>query len=224
MLVGTIASLWRYPVKALRADALDRVAVLRDGLAGDRVAALVVETPGHARAGKPFRGKESGRLHLTHDPRTAAAYAAHAGVKVALDRSQPRWFDAAPVSVLLDLWVHDAEALVGTALDPRRFRPNLYVRAAPGFALREADLVGATLRAGEVALRVLKPTRRCVTPSYDIATGITGPDVLRALAQHRDASIGIYCEVVTTGELAVGATVQLEAAEATEPNGTNAPR
>ncbi len=54
----------------------------------------------------------------------------------------------APVSLLLDLWVHDVEALVGETLDPLRFRPNLYVRAAPGFAMREQDLVGATLRAG----------------------------------------------------------------------------
>jgi MOSC domain-containing protein len=207
--VGTIASLWRYPVKALGAEALERVAVLPDGLAGDRTAALVVETPTHARAGKPFRGKESGRLHLTRDPQTAASYAADAGVLVTLDRSQPRWFDQTPISLLLDLWVQDVEALVGVALDPLRFRPNLYVRTAPGFVLREPDLVGAVVHAGSVALRVLKPTIRCVTPNYDVATGAGGPDVLRAVAQHRGTALGVYCEVITPGELALGDAVRL---------------
>ena len=209
MEVGTLASLWRYPVKALRPQPLERVEVLTDGLAGDRTAALVVESPLHPRAGKPFRGKESARLHLTGDPETAASYAADAGVLLTLDRSRPRWFDLAPVSLLLDLWLHDAEALVGEELDPQRFRPNLYVRAAPGFAKREQELVGATLRAGAVVLRVTHATRRCVVPNYDLATGASGPDVLRALAQHRDARIGIYCDVVVPGEVALGDQVQL---------------
>lgn len=213
MEVGTIASLWRYPVKALRPEALERVAVLPDGLAGDRTAALVVESPFHPRAGKPFRGKESSRLHLTADPATAATYAADAGVLLTLDRSQPRWFDVAPVSLLLDLWVADVEALLGEALDPRRFRPNLFVRAAPGFAKREQDLLGATLRAGTAELRVTKVTRRCVTPNYDVASGTAGPDVLRALAEHRDARIGVYCDVVIPGEVALADPVTLVSAE-----------
>jgi uncharacterized protein YcbX len=201
--VGTIASLWRYPVKALRPEALQRVAVLPDGLAGDRTAALLVESPLHPRAGKPFRGKESSRLHLTADPATAASYAADAGVLLTLDRSLPRWFDVAPVSLLLDLWVADVEALVGETLDPQRFRPNLYVRAAPGFVKREQDLVGTTVRAGDAVLRVTKVTRRCITPNYDVATGTVGPDVLRALAEHRESRIGVYCDVVEPGEVAL---------------------
>lgn len=211
--VGTIASLWRYPVKALRPEALERVAVLPDGLAGDRTAALVVESPSHPRAGKPFRGKESSRLHLTADPATAATYAADAGALLTLDRSQPRWFDVAPVSLLLDLWVADVEGLLGEALDPQRFRPNLFVRAAPGFAKREQDLLGTTLRVGTAELRVTKVTRRCITPNYDVATGTVGPDVLRALAEHRDARIGVYCDVVTPGEVALAERVTIVSAE-----------
>ncbi|MDB5041357.1 MAG: putative Fe-S protein, partial [Candidatus Eremiobacteraeota bacterium] len=164
---GTIAALWRYPVKALKAEPLTRVEILPDGLAGDRTAALLVETPTHARAGKPFRGKELPLLHLTRDPETAASYAADANVLVTLSREEPRWFDARPVSILLDLWVADAEALVGVPLDPLRWRPNLYVRAAPGFVKREADLVGATLRSGDVVLRVVDTIKRCVTTTYD---------------------------------------------------------
>jgi uncharacterized protein YcbX len=201
---GTIAALWRYPVKALKAEPLTRVEILPDGLAGDRTAALVVETPTHARAGKPFRGKESPLLHLTADPETAASYAADANVLVSLARDQPRWFDARPVSILLDLWVHDAEALVGETLDPLRWRPNLYVRAAPGFTKREGDLVGATLRCGDVDLRVVDTIKRCVTTTYDIATGESDPRVLGEVARNRANVMGIYCEIVTPGVVSVG--------------------
>ncbi|GAC1616773.1 MAG: MOSC domain-containing protein [Candidatus Elarobacter sp.] len=202
--VGTIAALWRYPVKSLRGEPLDRTAVLADGLAGDRTAALVVETPSNARAGKPYRGKESHLLHLTAAPATAASYAADAGVMVTLDRSQPRWFDAGPVSLLLDLWVRDVEALVGEELDPLRWRPNLYVRTAPHFTRREPALVGATLHVGSVVLRVVDTIARCVTTTYDVATGARLPLVLEAVATRRGNVVGVYCEVVTAGEVALG--------------------
>jgi uncharacterized protein YcbX len=202
--LGTIAALWRYPVKSLKAEPLARARILADGLEGDRTAALVVETPTHARAGKPYRGKESAQLHLTGDPATAASYAADAAVMVTLDRTQPRWFDAAPVSVLFDLWVRDVEALVGEPLDPLRWRPNLFVHAAPDFTRRELSLLGTTLRAGTAVLRVVDTNRRCVTPTYDIATGFPLPRVLEAVATQRENVVGIYCEVVTPGEIAVG--------------------
>jgi len=205
--LGTIAALWRYPVKSLRAEPLTRAEVLPDGLAGDRTAALVVETPTHRRAGKPYRGKESAQLHLTADPWTAGSYAADANVAVTLDRTQPRWFDAGPVSLLLDLWVRDVEALVGRELDPLRWRPNLYVRTAPDFTLREPALVGTTLRAGGAVLRVVDTIRRCVTTTYDIATGEALPIVLEAVAAQRNNVVGVYCEVVTPGDVALGDAV-----------------
>jgi uncharacterized protein YcbX len=205
--LGTVTALWRYPVKSLRAEPLERANVLADGLEGDRAAALIVESPEHARAGKTFRGKESSRLHLTADAETAASYAHDAGVEVALDRRQSRYFDRGPVSVLFDLWVRDAEALVGEQLDPLRWRPNIYVRATPDFVRREPDLVGTAMHVGSVVLRVVETIGRCVTTTYDVATGEALPSVLSEVARQRNNVMGVYCEVVTPGELAVGDTL-----------------
>ena len=130
-------------------------------------------------------------------------------MRVTLDRTQPRWFDARPVSVLLDLWVRDVEALVGEPLDPLRWRPNLYVTALPDFAKREADLVGSALRAGGVVLRVVATNRRCITPTYDVATGDALPIVLEAVATQRANVVGVYCEVEVPGEVALGDIVRL---------------
>ena len=166
--------------------------------------------PLHARAAKPFRGKESSRLHLTGDPETAASYAADDGVLVTLDRSRERWFDSGTVSLLVDLWVRDVEALVGEALDPLRWRPNIYVEASAGFALREPDLVGRTLRAGEVELRVADTIKRCVTTTYDVQTGDAFPLVLEAVALERANVVGVYCDVVVPGELRAGEALALD--------------
>jgi uncharacterized protein YcbX len=207
--VGQIAGLWRYPIKSLKGEPLHRAAVLADGLEGDRTAALVVETPTHARAGKPYRGKESAHVHRTADPVTAASYAADANVMVTLDRTRPRWFDAGAVSVLLDLWVRDVEGLVGEPLDPLRWRPNLYVTSMPGFVKREADLVGSALRAGGVVLRVVATIRRCITPTYDVASGDALPRVLEAVATQRANVVGVYCDVEMPGDVAIGDVMRL---------------
>lgn len=209
MHAGTVAALWRYPIKSLKAEPLTRATILSDGIEGDRTAALIVETPMHARAGKPYRGKESNQLHLTSDPETAASYAADRNVMVTLDRQQPRWFDARPVSVLFDLWVRDVEGLVGEALDPLRWRPNIYVTAGPSFFRREPALVGASLSVGSVVLHVVDTIDRCVTPNYDVATGEPLPAILEAIARQRGNVMGVYCEVATPGELSVGDTVAL---------------
>jgi uncharacterized protein YcbX len=210
MELGTLAALWRYPVKSLRAEALARVTVLTEGLEGDRTAALVVTTPAHARAGKPYRGKESAQLHLTNDPAVAASYAADAQVDVALQNGAERWFDARPISLLLDRWVREVEALVGEPLDPLRWRPNLYVTAGAGVGTSEDDLIGAQVHVGSVVLRVVEPIHRCVTTTYDLATGASDPRVLREVAQRRDNVVGVYCEVVTPGEIAVGDALTVE--------------
>jgi hypothetical protein len=139
----------------------------------------------------------------------AASYAAEAQVAVTLQNDGERWFDARPVSLLLDRWVREVEALVGEPLDPLRWRPNLYVATAAGVEASEDDLVGARVHVGSVVLHVLEPILRCVTPTYDIATGESDPRVLREVAQRRANVVGVYCEVVTPGEIAVGDTVTL---------------
>ena len=109
-----------------------------------------------------------------------------------------------PVSVLLDLWVHDVEALVGERLDPLRWRPNLYVEASPGFSAREPELVGATLRAGSVELQVVDTIERCVTPTYDVATGEPLPPVLERVARDRSNVVGSIATCSRPEKVALG--------------------
>jgi len=206
LLVGTVQSIWRYPVKSLAAAALDEITIAQDGIPGDRAQALIVRD-GHARFGKPYRGKENNLLHTTGDPERAKVIAAKRGVTVDAQSQHPHYFDCAPISLIVDRWLNAASELVGYELEPLRFRPNIFVRAAEHFDLDETSLVGTRLGVGGAVLRVREPIERCVTTTYDVRTGEADPSVLRAITEHRAACLGIYCDVDLSGRIAIGSTV-----------------
>lgn len=202
MLVGTLEAARRYPVKSLRGEPLDCVTVDDDGIPGDRASALFVRA-GHARAGNTYRGKEHDRLHLFDDVENARAAAAERGVDVELRRAS-HFFDAGAISLLIDRWLAGLSAHVGYAVEWERFRPNLFVLAAPGFASNESELVGGELELGTVRLRVRSAIVRCVTTTYHPRGEASDPEVLRYVAQRRDACMGVYCDVVRPGVARVG--------------------
>jgi uncharacterized protein YcbX len=199
--LGTLARIWRYPVKSLRGEALDAVDVGIEGLEGDRRRALIVTSPEHARSGKPYRGKEHNLLHTRGDVAAARALATERGIDTEARVGGP-FFDDQPVSVLLDCWLRELEGLVGVTLDPVRFRPNLFVETTRPCCAEES-LVGAAFAVGHAVLRVVSPIERCVTPTYDPSSGVANPAILRALAQHRDTLMGVYCRVERTGRVAL---------------------
>jgi uncharacterized protein YcbX len=199
--IGRVTNLWTYPVKSLHHVAHDAIEVVEDGLLGDRRAALFVATEEHARSGKPYRGKEDNRLHLLHGPEEARDAAQDRGVDLVV-RNGERYYDAGDVSLIFDRWVAEVERGLGRTLDPLRWRPNLYAAASSEFS--EKDLVGVRLQIGEVVLRVVAPTGRCVTTTYDQETGESDGEVLRFVAKSRDNTMGVYCTVEQTGKVSVG--------------------
>jgi uncharacterized protein YcbX len=207
--VGELAAIWRYPTKSLAAQPLDSTAVEADGIPGDRAGALFVQT-GHARTGKTYRGKENNLLHTVSQPHDAARIAAQSGVHVEM-RAEPgqRYFDDAPISLIFDRWIAEVERALETPLDPRRWRPNFYARAAAGFSLLEDDLIGRSIEIGDVVLRARDTIKRCVTTTYDIETGERDDDVLLYVAQNRAAVMGVYCEVELAGTVRAGDALRL---------------
>jgi uncharacterized protein len=202
MFIGTLDALRRYPVKSLRGEALDRVEVESTGIPEDRASALIVRA-GHARLGKTYRGKEHDRLHLFSDAEAAIGAAAQRGVDVDV-RAGERFFDAAPVSLIVDRWLREVSEYVGYPVEWERFRPNFFVRAAAEFVHDESELVDATLQLGSVRLRVRVPIERCVTVTYHPKGEANDPAVLGFLAQRRNAWMGIYCDVLEPGTARIG--------------------
>jgi uncharacterized protein len=209
VLIGTLAAIHRYPVKALRGEPLDEADVLADGIAGDRTVALVVVSSGHSRTGKTYRGKENARLHTVDSVERGLQAAQAAGVEAMRDDDAGRYFDVHPISLIFDTWLAALDAFTGGQAEPLRFRPNLVATAAPGFTRREAELVGTRLRIGGVELAVVKPIERCVTPSYDLETGERDRTLAKALAVDIGNIMGIYCTVTQPGRIATGDRIEL---------------
>jgi uncharacterized protein YcbX len=108
------------------------------------------------------------------------------------------------VSIINLASVAALEQLMGAAVDPLRFRGNLYLTGWP--AWRELDLVGEEIAIGSDArLKIVKRIVRCAATNVDPGTGIRDlaiPEALQRAYGHADC--GIYAEVVTAGEIAVG--------------------
>jgi uncharacterized protein YcbX len=211
IVLGELDAIWRYPVKSLAAEPLQSTRVEADGLPGDRTAALKVAA-GHARLGKPYRGKENNLLHTTPDARSAIAFAAQRGVTVTLEsETGSRYFDDAPVSLIFDRWIAEVERALQMPLDPRRWRPNLYAKAATDFSFSEPELTDRIIEIGDTVLRVRDTIKRCVTTTYDVATGEPDDDVLLYVAQRRANVMGVYCDVELAGTVRVGDALRLRA-------------
>ena len=201
-----VAELWRYPVKSLRGESLERAQVLGDGLAGDRLT-RVLGPAGERITGRTARGLlglqggiDAGGEPLVGgrpwgSPEALAAIRSVAGDWAEL-APLGRHFDAVPVHVVSD----GAVAALGE--DRRRLRPNIVVAGLGGLAERE--WVGRRLRIGSVELMARELCERCVMTTIDPDTLEVRPDVLRRINSEFGGYAGVYCEVAVPGEIAVG--------------------
>jgi uncharacterized protein YcbX len=122
------------------------------------------------------------------------------------------FFDLAVVHVLTTATIERLRTLYPEGrFEVRRFRPNIVVATRPdaqGFV--ENDWIGRTLAIGdEVRLNVTGPCPRCVMTT--LAQGDLPKDagILRAAAQHNQANVGVYADVVAGGTVRRGDPVRL---------------
>ena len=214
-----LAGLWRYPVKSMAAEPLDRAEVGWHGVDGDRRWAFV--RPGLERSDFPWltiRERPEMRHYVPAggvvrtpsgeeldpaDPRLAAELGA--GVRVI--KQNRGVFDIAPLSLITTGTIATLSAIVGRELEVQRFRPNLLVEAEGRWP--EDAWVGRELRIGSLRMRVDQPDKRCVMINVDPAGTARDPAILRAVAQEHGSCLGVYGTVVEPGTVAVGDAVEL---------------
>jgi len=224
--VGRVVGLWRYPVKSMGGEALVEAEVSWHGLAGDRRWAFVRSDVPHS--GFPwFTLRERANLGLYRprfvDPqrpdRSATIVRTPSGHELdVLDpalaeelcpggmrviRQDRGVFDTFPLSLITTQTLAQLGASLGVVLDAQRFRPNLLVQASGDEPFCEDGWVGCELRIGSLRLRVDKRDGRCVVITIDPVTAERNPDVLRAVAQHRQGCLGVYGSTVQPGRVAL---------------------
>jgi uncharacterized protein YcbX len=233
--VATVHAVYRYPVKAMAAEALDAVEVDWYGVAGDRRYGFMQETdrsefpwltirevPGMTRYGArcgpdaekdaPVVTTPDGHELAVTDAALAEELADAHGAPIRLVRTFRGLFDCFALSLLSVQTVAGLGDLAGRDLIPLRFRPTIVVDAPDG-TFPEDAWVGRTLQFGEgddaPRMRVDVRDQRCMVINFDHATAERDPSVLRAAAQHRDACVGVYGSVQRPGVLRAGASVTL---------------
>jgi uncharacterized protein len=103
--------------------------------------------------------------------------------------------------------------------DPHRFRPNIVVDA-PETGFIETGWQGRTLMIGDVRLTVSITVPRCVMTTLAQGDLLADRNVLRTISKHNGVDIlgsgtpypcvGVYADVATPGEVAVGDPVTLD--------------
>jgi uncharacterized protein YcbX len=122
------------------------------------------------------------------------------------------FFDLAVVHVLTTATIERLRALYPEGrFEVRRFRPNIVVATGPdaqGFV--ENNWIGHTIAVGdEVRLRITGPCPRCVMTTLPQGDLPKDPGILRTAAQHNQANVGVYADVIAGGTTRRGDPVTL---------------
>jgi uncharacterized protein YcbX len=259
-IIGTVTSLWRYPVKSMRGEELDTAFMGFAGVYGDRLFAFRSaaspkgfpyltgrEQHDMLRYRPRFRSPEkavqpinlpeaerigpglnpvyaevedlmvdvetpSGEILTIDNPALLRMLGAGIGTAhtLTLVRSDRALTDCRPVSLLSVQTVQQLGTELGTPVDQRRFRANVYVdlHAASGFA--EDGLVGRSLRLGpKVVLAILERDPRCTMITLDPDTGAANPEFLHQVTDAHEGMAGVYGAVLVEGTLRQGDAVAL---------------
>jgi hypothetical protein len=208
-----ITEIWRYPVKTMAGEKLERVGVGPLGIDGDRVVHVedatgrVITSRTHPR----FLGHK-GSLGVDgvvrvdgrpwDSPEVAAEVAAIAGPGARLVRDDGAGrFDVLPLLVATD------GAIAAFGHDGRRLRPNLVVGGVEG--LGERGWPGACLRIGDVLIGVKDLRLRCIMTSFDPDTLVQDKEITHGIYRRFEGKLALDCFVLEGGEIAVGDEVKL---------------
>lgn len=208
-----VAELWRYPVKSLGGERVERAELTASGIRGDRIV--------HVRDGRgrvlTARTKQRllglrGTLGDDGEPRidgrpwtsaeAAAAVRAAAGPDAELAADDgPERFDVLPLLVATD------GAIVALGVDHRRLRPNIVIEGVDGLA--ERTWPGRRLRIGDARIQVAKLRGRCVMTTFDPDTQAQDHSVLKRIVTDFGGRMALDCAVLEGGVLAIGDRVEL---------------
>ena len=208
-----LAEIWRYPVKSMAGERLERASAGPLGLHGDRVVQVydsrgrLVTARTHPRLlglhatlaadGEPL---VDGRPWAAPDVRARIEAIVGPGARLVRNESEAR-FDILPLLVATD------GAIAAFGHDGRRLRPNLIVGGVADLAEREWE--GRVLRIGAVLIGLADLRGRCVMTTVDPDTLAQDPRVLKDIVRRFDGRLALNAEVMRAGELRVGAPVEL---------------
>jgi uncharacterized protein len=208
-----VQELWRYPVKSMAGEPLDRAELGPDGIAGDRLLQVRdardrIVTSRSRPALLSHRGTigpddeplVDGRPWATSEVDRNVEAAAGPGARLVRAEAADR-FDILPLLVATD------GAVAAFGQDRRRLRPNLLIGGVTG--LDERDWEGRRLRIGEVMIELVDLRERCIMTTFDPDTQVQDVEVLRKIRREFGGRLALNARVLHGGIVSVGDPVEL---------------
>jgi len=208
-----LLEIWRYPVKTMAGEKLERATLGPLGIEGDRIVHVegadggVMTSRTHPRFlghqgtlapdgtplidGRPWDGPEAAAT-VVEIARPGARLVRYEGVER---------FDVLPLLVATD------GAIAAFGHDLRRLRPNLVIGGVEGLA--ERDWPGGCLRIGEALIGVQDLRVRCIMTSYDPDTQVQDRKITQSIFQRFAGKLALNCFVIEGGQIALGDEVHL---------------
>jgi uncharacterized protein YcbX len=239
--IGHIEAIFRYPVKSMGGQQLEAANLGWHGLDGDRrlafrrlddcsgfpwltaskLPALLRFTPqwfeqaAHADLPTHICTPDGEDMPVFGED-LAAEVGRRFGSPVQMMHFKDGIFDEASLSVIASDTVREIARLAGSALDVRRFRPNVVVRLARSVPFQEDEWLGGVLSFGDggdaPAITVTLRDERCSMVNLDPQSATPTPEVMKAIVRANQNHAGIYGAVTRIGRLEVGQAVLLHSA------------
>ena len=208
-----IAELWRYPVKSMGGEALDRAYLEPLGIAGDRVVHVedadgqVITARTHPRLLGHHASLDSSGEPLVDGERWTGSRVKQKVVDIVGPGAQLIWDESEERFDMLPLLVATDGAISAFGHDRRRLRPNIVIAGVQGLA--ERAWPGHVLRIGRVLIGVRDLRGRCVMTTFDPDTLEQDRNVLRGIVQKFGGRLALNGYVIRAGEIRVGDGVEL---------------
>ncbi|MGB9376114.1 MAG: MOSC N-terminal beta barrel domain-containing protein [Mycobacteriales bacterium] len=231
-LLGTVASLHRYPVKSLVGEDVERIFVNERGLLGDRL--WSVRDPdgkfGSGKSSARFRKMDGllalvasydgetpviafpdGRSLRGDDPGIDDALSEHVGRPVALAQEEGvSHFDDGPFHLITTSGLRWLSDVHGKCVDARHFRPNLVLATDDVAGPVEQSWIGRRVAIGdELIVDITDPMPRCVMVTMPQAALPAEDGLLRTVTDVNEMMFGVLGSVVRPGTIAIGDRAEL---------------
>jgi uncharacterized protein len=209
----SLGQLWRYPVKSLAGERVERAVLTEQGVPGDRL--VWVRGPEGVRTARRqyrllgLRGTLTPDGNVLVDGHAWDSAAAAALVRAAA--GEDAWLERAPAGHqfdILPLLVATDGALASFGRDVRRLRPNLVIDGVDGMS--ETTWAGSTLAIGNALIALDSLRARCPMTTVDPDTITRDPDVLKDIGRRFGGKLALNAAVLRAGEIAVGDSVRLD--------------
>lgn len=130
--------------------------------------------------------------------------------QLTLLRSDRAMTDCRPIALFSIQTARQLGRELGSEVDKRRFRSNVYADLESGEGFGEDELVGRRLRLGAKAvIAVVDRDPRCKMITLDPETGQANPEIMRLVTREHDGNAGVYAAVVVEGTIKRGDEIVL---------------